>query len=247
MEKAGTGRRIRMRNLIFILPLIFCSLNLCAAPILWLAGDSIIRDYTQNELPQAGWGQMLREFVKPGISVENRGLSGRSLRRFINDRHWESLMKGVRKGDFVIISFAHNDQYKSYTAGYSDPELYGKLLSQCIAEVRAKEATPVLVTSVPRYRFERNNVPAQTLGEYPDTMRRIAAETGTALIDLNSVLTEQLCELDMAESAKFYILDKRAPERRDVEHFTVEGARNAARTAVKEAKKKNLPMAELFQ
>lgn len=236
-----------MRYLIFTLLACLPGVGVFGAPTLWLAGDSIIRDYSEAELPRAGWGQMLRELARPGVVIENRGLSGRSLKRFILDKNWEALLAGVKEGDFVILSFAHNDQYKNAPRYHAEPDEYGALLRQCIAEVRAKGATPVLVTSIPRYRFLRANVPSQTLGEYPGVMREVAAGTGTGLIDLNSVLTGQLSRLDMDESAKFYILDKLDPKRRDVEHLTPEGARNAARTAVEEAKKKKLPIAELFQ
>lgn len=226
--------------------LFFGATPIFAETVLWLAGDSIIRHYSEAELPRCGWGQMLNELTKPGVRIENRGLSGRSLKRFMLDKNWESLMLGVKKGDFVLISFAHNDQYRNVEKYIADPAEYAARLKQCISEVRAKEATPVLVTSVPRYRFKGDNRPLQTLGEYPDAMRRIATETGTELIDLNAALTEQLRTLPMHESSEFYLL-KKIPGKDDREHLTVAGARNAARIAVAEAKKHSLSVAELFR
>ncbi len=235
--------------LLFLLGLMICT-GAMGAPAIHLAGDSIIREYTGPDYPRFGWGQFFRELTKPGVRVNNRGLGGRSLKRFITDKNWESLIKDVKKGDFVIISFAHNDQYRTHRGEplpakwVAEPAEYAAILKNCISEVRAKGATPVLVTSVPRYRFEKDNVPQQSLGEYPDTMRQVAKDENADLIDLNAEMTEQLRTMDMKESAEFYILDRLNPPHRDTEHLTEKGSRHVAETVAAIARKNNLSIAE---
>jgi hypothetical protein len=60
---------------------------------------------------------------------------------------------------------------------------YKSDLKRLVADVRAKGATPVLVTSMER----KNGVSTNTLGEYPETVRQVATEDNVALIDLHAV------------------------------------------------------------
>ena len=53
---------------------------------IFLAGDSIVQDYTQEEFI-AGWGQYLPKFLKKDVEVVNCAKGGRSSRLFINEEH----------------------------------------------------------------------------------------------------------------------------------------------------------------
>ena len=49
---------------------------------IYLAGDSIVQNYTEEEFI-AGWGQFLPRFFKPDVNVFNYAKGGRSSRLFL--------------------------------------------------------------------------------------------------------------------------------------------------------------------
>ncbi len=61
--------------------------------------------------------------------------------------------------------------------------VYKSNLEKIVATTRAHGATPVLVTSMER----KEGVNGPTLAGYPEAVREVAREQGTALIDLNAV------------------------------------------------------------
>lgn len=75
---------------------------------IYLAGDSIVQNYTKDEFI-AGWGQYLSDFFLPKVSVYNFAKGGRSSRLFINEGRFDELYGQVTKGDYVFIEFCHND------------------------------------------------------------------------------------------------------------------------------------------
>ena len=55
---------------------------------IYLAGDSIVQNYTEEEFI-AGWGQFLPRFFKSDVNVFNYAKGGRSSRLFINEGRFE--------------------------------------------------------------------------------------------------------------------------------------------------------------
>lgn len=83
---------------------------------IYLAGDSIVQDYKDEEFI-AGWGQYLKFFFTKNTSIINHAKGGRSSRLFINEGRFDELFKNVSENDYVFIEFCHNDDaskdYKS--------------------------------------------------------------------------------------------------------------------------------------
>ena len=83
---------------------------------IYLAGDSIVQNYTEEEFI-AGWGQFLPRFFKPDVNVFNYAKGGRSSRLFINEGRFEEIDRHIQAGDYLFIEFCHNDDaskdYKS--------------------------------------------------------------------------------------------------------------------------------------
>lgn len=57
--------------------------TLCAQPTIWMMGDSTMASYSRKHVPLTGWGQVLNEYCKPGVKVENMALSGWSTTMFM--------------------------------------------------------------------------------------------------------------------------------------------------------------------
>ncbi|MDE3105703.1 MAG: rhamnogalacturonan acetylesterase [Acidobacteriota bacterium] len=156
-------------------------------PTVYLAGDSTVVD--QDIEPWTAWGQMLPRFFLPGVVVANHAESGETIKSFFAEQRFAKLLPLLQTGDYLLLQFNHNDQKVNPTTGVPAVTLqeYRRMVLQVVASVRAAGATPVLVTSMNRRVFDAQGHITNTLGEYPDTLRSIAADEHVALIDLNAM------------------------------------------------------------
>ena len=60
--------------------------------------------------PEHGWGQVLPQFLTTEIEIQNHAMNGRSSKSFRTEGRWDKVEKQLKKGDFVVIQFGHNDQ-----------------------------------------------------------------------------------------------------------------------------------------
>ncbi|WP_235524520.1 rhamnogalacturonan acetylesterase [Caulobacter sp. Root655] len=152
-------------------------------PTMFLAGDSTVTD--QRFEPAASWGQMLPRFFKPEISVANHAESGESLKSFLVERRLDKILSRIKPGDWLLIQFGHNDQKIQWPQTYVEATTtYRDYLKVYIGEARRRGATPVLVTSMHRRKFDAAGRIVNTLSDYPEAVRAVAHETGAPLIDL---------------------------------------------------------------
>jgi lysophospholipase L1-like esterase len=153
-------------------------------PTLYLAGDSTVTD--QGVAPSASWGQMLTRFFNADIAIANHAESGETLKSFVTELRLDKMLSTVKRGDWVMIQFGHNDQKAQWPQTYAEAATtYRSWLRTYIAEVRRRGATPILVTSPERRNFDDRGRIVPSLGDYADAVRAVASEEGVALIDLN--------------------------------------------------------------
>ncbi len=152
-------------------------------PVVYLAGDSTVTD--QESEPWATWGMMLQAFFAPGTAVANHAESGLSLASFAAQKRLDKILSTMKAGDYVMIQFGHNDQKETGPEAGADRG-YSKRLAAMIDAVKAKGAHPVVVTPVERRRF-RDGMPYGTLQDYAAAAKKVAAEKGVPVIDLNSM------------------------------------------------------------
>ena len=226
----------------------------CSAQTIFIAGDSTAATYSAKQAPMTGWGQVLQEFTKPGIKVQNRATCGRSTKSFRDEKRWEHILRDLKPGDFVMIQFGHNDQKENRPAIYAEAETaYRENLKRFVEEVRAKHAEPVILTSVARRLFRKNGELAQSLGKYPEVARQVAKETNTPLIDANAMTTEWIRNAGDKGSTRFFthVAPGEFPGypkgSKDNTHFREKGARAVAEMIVNDAKKQKLGLADCFR
>lgn len=150
--------------------------------MVFLAGDSTVTDQSQE--PYAGWGQMLPLFFGPQACVANHAESGLTLASFRGSRRLDKILSEVRPGDFVLVQFGHNDQ-KDKREGEGPFAGYSDRLRSFVKAIRDRGGKPVLVTSVARRRFDEAGSVVESLGDFPEAVRRVAAELAVPLVDLN--------------------------------------------------------------
>jgi lysophospholipase L1-like esterase len=219
-------------------------------PTLYIAGDSTVVD--QDKEPWAAWGQMLPMFFKPDVAVANAAESGETIRSFVGENRLAKVMSTIKAGDYLMIQFAHNDQ--KLGNGYVPAETdYKNYLRRYIADARMHHATPILVTSMNRRAFDADGHIMQTLGDYPEAMRQVAAEEHVALIDLNAMsktLFEAMGEQGTLKACVHYpanTFPDQPQELKDNTHFNAYGAYELARCIVQSIEVQHLPLARFLR
>jgi lysophospholipase L1-like esterase len=168
----------------------------------FLAGNSTV--VNQDDEPWASWGQMIPRFFKPGVAIANHAESGLTLGSFAGSRRLAKILSIMKPGDYLFVEFGHNDQkekgpndgaYKSYT----------ERLKTFIGEAKKKGGIPVVVTSTSRRSFGPDGKIVNSLGDFPDAARKVAAEEKVALIDLNAMTTILFNALGEEPSKKAFV------------------------------------------
>ena len=171
-----------------------------------LAGDSTMADKLPEKRPETGWGEHLAARFRPGtVRVFNHAKNGRSTRTFIEEGRWQALLDGLHAGDWVLIQFGHNDQSVEKPDRYTPLPDYERNLARFVADVRARGATPVLLTPVSRRRFDEAGRVQDSHGEYPGRVRALAAREGVALIDLERRSQALLQEAGVDGSRRLFL------------------------------------------
>jgi lysophospholipase L1-like esterase len=151
---------------------------------LFIAGNSTVTD--QNYEPWASWGQMITRFLNDRIVVANFAESGESLRSSYNSKRLDKVLSLMKPNDYFLIEFGHNDQkIKGDENGAYGT--YSDYLRMHIDKCKEKGGIPVLITSMHRRKFDDNGKIINSLGDFPDAMRKIAKEKSVSLIDLNAM------------------------------------------------------------
>ncbi len=185
-----------------------------ALPTLFLIGDSTVRNgRADGANGQWGWGEPIVDlFDTTKINVVNRAVGGLSSRTYYTG-YWPDTLAMIKPGDFVIMQFGHNDggplddaaRARGTLRGAGDEQreidnpitrqhetvhTYGWYLKQFIADARAKGATPILCTLIPRKTWKDGKI-ARDAGTYAGWARQVAASEHTPLIDLNEMIAQR--------------------------------------------------------
>lgn len=179
-----------------------------AAPVdVYIAGDSTASTYVSSQAPRTGWGQALPVFLTSRAVVVNVAKSGASSKSFIDMGRLDHILAVIKRGDYLLISFGHNDEKSDDPTRYTEPwTTYKSYLSQYIDKSRAKGAIPVLITPVERRHFNSAGVISPSHGDYPAAMRQLAAAKGVPLIDLTASSTRLWNHEGVEKTKKYFMI-----------------------------------------
>ena len=214
-------------------------------PALFLVGDSIMKTGTgTGERGPWGWGSEIGAlFDSAKIHVYNEGRGGRSSRGYIEEGAWKQVLDRVQPGDFVIVQFAHNDSANSAnypnrtTINAAGDEVvqvglgekkqvihtYGWYLRQYVKDGKAKGATVIICSPVPRDRWAGGKI-VRGFDGYAQWAAESAQTSGALFIDLNSICADRFDSLGESEKTKIYV--------DGFQHTTKHGARLNAESVV---------------
>jgi len=239
-----------------MLLLLLCAFAMQAQPsklTLWLIGDSTVRNGQGNgSNGQWGWGEPLSDHFDPAkIKVSNRALGGRSSRTFISGGQWTAVLAQIQPGDFVIMQFGHNDsspvnddsRARGTLKGTGDESeeidnlltkqrevvhTYGWYLRKFIADARAKGATPIVCSPIPRNNFKEGKV-VRNSQDWGKWAADVAASEKVAFVDLNSIIADRYDQLGAEKVATLF--------HGDHTHTSREGAELNAKCVIEGLKK----------
>lgn len=217
---------------------------------LHLVGDSTMSDKPNLAYPERGWGQLLPQFLLPQLTVVNHAANGRSTRRFLTEGRWHLLLSELGNGDYVLIQFGHNDSKESdparYAAFNSD---YQTFLTQFIADVRERGATPMLASSICRRNFAEDGSLKRDLADYASAAAKVAKETKVSFFDLQQLSCDFWQQQGKDNSQPYFIqvpagLYQKFPDGKvDNTHLTLQGASKIAQFFVQDLKQQQHPLA----
>ena len=203
-------------------------------PVLFLVGNSTMRTGTlgNGNNGQWGWGYFAHEyFDEDRITVENHALGGTSSRTFYT-KLWKDVLKGVRKGDWVIIELGHNDNgpYDSGRARASIPGIgkdtlnvtiketgeketvytYGEYMRRFIRETKAKGAYPILFSLTPRNAWEDadSTIITRVNKTFGLWAKQVAKKEHVPFIDLNEITARKFEKFGKEKVKTMFYLDR---------------------------------------
>jgi lysophospholipase L1-like esterase len=173
-------------------------------PTLLLVGDSTVRNGGgDGGGGQWGWGEPLFDlFDANKVNVVNRAVGGLSSRTFYDGVYWRRVLDMMKPGDFVLIQFGHNDGDAIDGAGaratlrgvgdemQEDVHTFGWYLKQFVAATRAKGATPIVCSLVPRKIWQDGKI-VRNDEDYAKWAREVAQSEKTPLLDLNEWIARE--------------------------------------------------------
>lgn len=222
------------------------------ATTIFLCGNSTVVD--QPYEPWASWGQMIPRWFGPEIAISNNAESGLTAASFLGSYRLDKILTMMKKGDYVICEFGHNDQ-KEKMAGAGAWYNFSYNLKVFIDKVRAKGGNIIFVTPTQRRRFDdaTHSKILETHGDYPDAMRAVAKREGVPVIELHD-MTRTFFETLGYENSKKALVHYPAntfpgqdKPLADNTHFNPYGAYEIAKMVVMGMKQLNLPIVKYLR
>ena len=188
-------------------------------PTLFIIGDSTVRNgQGDGKNGQWGWGDVIGSYFDTSkINVVNWALGGRSSRTYLTEGHWAQLLELLKPGDFVMMQFGHNDggplndtsRARGSIKGTGDESeqidnlitkkhetvhSYGWYMRKYIQDTKAKGATPIVCSMIPRKIWKDGKIQRNT-ADYAGWAAEVARAEHAPLIDLNEIIARRYDEM----------------------------------------------------
>jgi lysophospholipase L1-like esterase len=178
-------------------------------PTLFVVGDSTANN---NANGAQGWGDPFVNLFDPRkINVVNRARAGRSSRTFLTEGLWDKVIGDVKRGDFVLIQFGHNDggpldtgrargslpglgeETKEITKPDGGKEVvhtFGWYNRRFIADVKSKGATPIILSLTVRNIWKDGRVERGS-GKFREWAEELARSQNVQFVDVTTLAADR--------------------------------------------------------
>ncbi|MFC5682522.1 rhamnogalacturonan acetylesterase [Flavobacterium sp. MAHUQ-51] len=196
-----------------------------------------------------GWGDYIGQFLdSTKVRIENHALGGTSSRTYQNLGLWDAVYKKLKKGDYVLIQWGHNDdgplndtiRARGTIKGISNKSekivnmmtkkeevvhTYGWYIRKVVKEAKEKGAIPVVMSPIPRNTWKDGKLPRNNTS-YGLWAKQIADQEKVTFIDLNDRMAKKLEQFGEANVTGTYFYKK------DHTHPSAKGALMAATSII---------------
>ncbi|WP_437921083.1 rhamnogalacturonan acetylesterase [Sphingobacterium sp. LRF_L2] len=230
-------------------------------PTVYLIGDSTVRNSNEQYW---GWGSLLSDFLDTArISVANHAMAGRSTRTFRKEGRWDKVDSLLKKGDYLLIQFGHNEGSKPDTSkqGYrgvlpgigkdsvvldwgngnhETVRSYGENLRRFVRAAKEKGVTPVILSMIPRNQWDDKGHVKRADKDFGLWAQQIAKEEQVAFVDLNAITANKYDQLGADKVKKKYFPG-------DHTHTNYDGAMENAASVVEGLQQIKHPLANYIR
>lgn len=231
-------------------------------PTVYAVGDSTVKNGSgQGDGGLWGWGDFIGQFLdSTKVNVENHALGGTSSRTYQDKGLWDTVYNKLKKGDYVLIQFGHNDngpvndtiRARGTIKGIGDEteeidnmlthkheivHTYGWYLKKFVSDAKEKGAIPIIMSPIPRNIWKDGKIPRNNKS-YGLWAKQIAEKSGATFIDLNDKMASKLEPLGESNVTGTYFY------KRDHTHTSARGAVLAASSIINELKQTNNSLKE---
>ena len=221
-------------------------------PVFYIIGDSTVRNGDgSGKNQQWGWGSFIAGYFDSNkIGIHNNAIGGRSSRTFITEGRWDKILATLKKGDYVIMQFGHNDAgplddtarargtikgtgeeskeiYNPITKKQELVYTYGWYIRKYILDTKRKGAIAIVCSPVPRNDWKDGKVIRSSDG-YSKWAKEVAEKEGACFINLNEIVAAKYEEMGADRVKPFFPVDHT--------HTDLEGAKLNAAIVIKALK-----------
>ncbi|KQB40098.1 rhamnogalacturonan acetylesterase [Flavobacterium aquidurense] len=211
-------------------------------PTVFIVGDSTVKNGKGDGTGGLwGWGDYIGQFLDTTkVTIENHALGGTSSRTFQDKELWNVVLNKLKKADYVLIQFGHNDDGpindslrargtikgignetqeidNILTKKHETVHSYGWYIQKIIREAKSKGAIVIVCSPIPRNDWKDGKVPRNNQS-YGLWAKQIAEKEKVSFIDLNNKMALEMEKLGEEKVTGTYFYKK------DHTHTSAKGA-----------------------
>ena len=211
-------------------------------PTVFMVGDSTVKNgKSDGSGGRGGGGDYIGQFLDTTkVKIENHALGGTSSRTFQDKGLWNAVLNKLKKGDYVLIQFGHNDDGplndslrargtikgignqsqqidNILTKKHETVHSYGWYIQKVVREAKSKGAIPIVCSPIPRNDWKEGKVPRNNKS-YGLWAKQIAQKEKVTFIDLNDKMAIEMEKLGENKVTGTYFYKK------DHTHTSAKGA-----------------------
>jgi len=199
-------------------------------PSVFFIGDSTVRNgHGRGDGGQWGWGDQIAAFFDTSkINVVNRALGGTTSRTYYRD-FWPRTLALIKPGDVVLMQFGTNggqindsarargelhgagDQTQDITnvitKKFETVHTFGWYEMKMVEETRAKGATPIICSLIPRNTWHDGVVARPSADSAANWARQAATLSHTPFVDLYEIIARQYDSLGQEKVKDLFVAD----------------------------------------
>ncbi|CAM3743063.1 rhamnogalacturonan acetylesterase [Flavobacterium chungbukense] len=223
-------------------------------PTLFMVGDSTVKNGKGDGAGGLwGWGDFIGQYLDTTkIRIENHALGGTSSRTFQDKGLWTAVLNKLKKGDYVLIQFGHNDNGpvndslrargtikgigseteeidNILTKKHEIVHTYGWYIQKVVREAKSKGAIPIICSPIPRNDWQNGKVPRNDKS-YGLWAKQIAEKEKATFINLNEKMALEMEKFGETKVTGTYFYKK------DHTHTSAKGAVLSASVIIDELK-----------